>query len=162
MKYLLLMRHAKSSWADESLSDHDRPLNQRGKSDAPRMGRLLAEEELIPDRILSSTAMRAAATAEIAAQAAGYNGDIEYLGELYHADPDTIVDILKDLDETYSTVMLVAHNPGLEEFVSELSDQDNRMPTGAIAFFRLEIAHWQESDLSMPSQLVNIWRPKEL
>ncbi len=74
MKTLLVQRHAKSSWKDPGLDDHDRPLNKRGKKDGPRMGRLVREEDLIPDLILSSTAVRAKNTAKEVAEISGYSG----------------------------------------------------------------------------------------
>jgi phosphohistidine phosphatase len=74
MKSVLILRHAKSSWKDPDLPDHDRPLNKRGKHDAPLMGRLLKREDLVPDVIISSTAMRARATAEAVAKGSGYKG----------------------------------------------------------------------------------------
>ena len=76
MKTLLLLRHAKSSWSDPTLPDHDRPLNKRGIHDAPRMGKLLRHEHLMPDLILSSTAVRAKKTAELVAKACKYKGEI--------------------------------------------------------------------------------------
>ncbi len=78
MKTLLVLRHAKSSWKDSGLADHDRPLNKRGKHDAPRMGTLLAKEDLVPDLIISSSAKRAKSTAEAVAMNCGYDGEIQY------------------------------------------------------------------------------------
>ena len=77
MKTLLLLRHAKSSWDNSELADHDRPLNGRGRRDAPRMGQLLAQHDLTPDLIVTSAARRAATTAELVALAAEYGGDIQ-------------------------------------------------------------------------------------
>ena len=79
MKLLLILRHAKSSWKDPDLDDHDRPLNKRGRRDAPRMGRLLRKEDLLPDLILSSTAVRARMTAEMVADASRYRGPLEFM-----------------------------------------------------------------------------------
>ncbi|MFG0335704.1 MAG: SixA phosphatase family protein, partial [Maioricimonas sp. JB049] len=84
MKTLLLMRHAKSSWADPSKADHDRPLNARGKRDAPRMGQWLLEQNLVPDRIVSSTARRARKTASRVASGCGYTAEIVHERALYH------------------------------------------------------------------------------
>jgi phosphohistidine phosphatase len=164
MKTLLLLRHAKSSWENDHLSDHERPLNRRGLSDAPRMGQLLAREELVPDLILSSTAKRAASTAEALAQAAGYEDNIYYTRELYHADADTYIDLLKEVDNRYRCVMMVGHNPGLEELVADLSEHHERMPTGAMAYFKVAIADWQDVDVDRLSnfELIAIWRPREL
>ena len=78
MKTLLILRHAKSSWKDLELPDQDRPLNKRGRHDAPRMGKLLKQEDLIPDHIVSSTALRAKKTAELVAKSCKYKGDIAF------------------------------------------------------------------------------------
>ena len=91
MKTLLLLRHAKSSWKDESLTDHDRPLNKRGKKTAPLMGHLLREKNLVPDLVVSSTAVRARSTAEAAAEACGYPGEITLTDELYLATAGEIL-----------------------------------------------------------------------
>lgn len=162
MKTLLLLRHAKSSWGDESLSDHDRPLNKRGKADAPRMGRMLAEKDIVPDLIVSSTAKRAASTAEVVAKASGYAGEVLYSRDLYLADPETYLEVLAEVDDRYQTVMLVGHNPGLEELVSELSGHEERMPTAALAIFRLHDLSWRDFDASTPVESYEIERPKEL
>ena len=89
MRTLLILRHAKSSWANNRLADHARPLNKRGKLDAPRMGQLLRREELMPDLVISSTAERALTTAEMAALACGYEAAIRVTRDFYHADPET-------------------------------------------------------------------------
>src|SRR5512136_1050596 len=97
MKTLLLMRHAKSSWKHPDLVDRDRPLNKRGEKDAPKMGKLLKHEEIIPQRILSSTAERACKTAEAVAEKTGYKEELVYLDTLYMAEPAGIIDILKSI-----------------------------------------------------------------
>ena len=88
MKTLLILRHAKSSWKDDSLPDHDRPLNKRGKQDAPLVGRLDSRKDLMPDLILSSTAKRARATVELVAEESNYQGEIEYSRDLYAAEAE--------------------------------------------------------------------------
>ena len=85
MKTLLLLRHAKSSWKDGDLDDHDRPLNKRGKRDAPRMGQLLRDQDLLPELILTSSARRCRKTAEHVIQSSGYRGETRITGELYEA-----------------------------------------------------------------------------
>ena len=97
MKTLILMRHAKSSWKFPELSDKDRPLTKRGEHDAPRMGKLLKKEEIFPESILSSTAVRAAATAEAVAQKLDYKEEITYLDSLYMAEPSAIIEALQTL-----------------------------------------------------------------
>lgn len=162
MKTLLILRHAKSSWEDASLPDHDRPLSKRGKRDAPRMGRLLKEEGLRPDLILSSTAKRARRTAEAVAEECGYEDEVRLNRDLYAAGPEEILHVLKGLAEDPERVMVVGHNPGLEELVSGLTGEEERMPTAALAQVRLVIEAWNELDEDTHGALVNVWRPREL
>ena len=161
-KTLLLLRHAKSSWKDESLSDHERPLNRRGPKAAPRMGRLLREEGLVPQRILSSTAVRARTTAWAAAEASGFAGDVSLCPQLYLAPPEVYVDVARGLEGDPGRVLLVGHNPGIEQLVGELTGSDRRMPTAALAVVSLPIARWSELGRKTSGKLVRLWRPKEL
>lgn len=162
MKSLLILRHAKSSWGDPSLSDHDRPLNKRGKKDAPRMGELLREEDLLPDLIICSTARRARETAEIVAEASACEGEIQTIRDLYAAGPEAYIEILSALTDDYQTVMVVGHNPGLEELLYELTGELQPLPTAALAQVRLPIQSWQEVEDAEIGELVGYWRPKEL
>lgn len=162
MKTLLILRHAKSSWHNANLSDHERPLNERGKADAPRMGKLLRQEDLVPDLIISSSAERALATAEAVALACGYEGEIEVTRQLYHAYPDTYREVLHARGGQYPCVMVVGHNPGIEVLVEELTGQTELMPTAALAQIHLDISHWTDLTEERPGKLVNLWRPKEL
>lgn len=163
---LLILRHAKSSWKDSGLADHDRPLNKRGLRDAPRMGWLLREEDLLPDLILSSTALRARKTAEMVAEKSGYEGELEYRGDFYGAEPEIYLGALSSLTDEYSRVMVVGHNPGLEELLELLTGEFERIPTGALAQVVLPIHAWRElSDIeesSLEGELVNLWRPRDL
>lgn len=162
MKTLLILRHAKSSWDDAELADFERPLNARGRRDAPRMGRLLRREDLIPELIVSSAAARARATAEAVALACGYDNQIVYTRDLYHAAPEEYVDVLRTVDEQYTRVMVVGHNPGIEELVETLSGEWERMQTAALALIALPIERWQDLDEETEGELQEVWRPKEL
>lgn len=163
MKTLLVLRHGKSSWKDTDLEDHDRPLNKRGKKAAPQMGKLLRKEDLIPDLILSSTALRAKATAELVAEHCKYKGEILFDRRLYLADPTNIVETLQAIEtEAAGRVMIVGHNPGHEELVRSLTGQDERFPTAALAHIQLPIENWKELEVSMEGALVNLWRPREI
>lgn len=162
MKTLLLLRHAKSSWKDTSLADHDRPLNKRGKRDAPRMGELLRDEGLIPGLIVSSTAKRARRTAKRAAKGSGYSGEVQLSETLYHAGPEEFIQVLRDLPEKYESVMLVGHNPGLEEFLEGLTGAYRRLPTAALAQIHLEISGWSSFEPHSRGRLMNLWLPKEV
>jgi phosphohistidine phosphatase len=162
MKILLLLRHAKSSWKDEKLADFDRPLSKRGKRDAPAMGQLLREENLAPDFILSSTALRARQTTDLVVEASGYDGEIRWMDDLYAAPPETILDSLREVPDTIQSVMVVAHNPGLSELVAWLTEEDEPMPTAALAQINLTIQQWQELGEASSGTLVYTWRPREL
>jgi phosphohistidine phosphatase len=162
MKTLLVMRHAKSSWADDNLPDHDRPLNARGKRAGPRMGELLREHGLVPDRLICSTALRARQTARSVAEASGFSGVIEERAELYLAAPEIYVAVIRKLEAKASIGLVIGHNPGVEELVFGLSGEQQAMPTGAIAQLELAIDDWSELALEPRARLVRVWRPKEL
>jgi phosphohistidine phosphatase len=162
MKTLLVLRHAKSSWSDPALPDHDRPLNKRGKRDAPRMGQLLKEQGLTPDLIISSTAVRAQNTAAKVAEASGYAGRVDATVRLYHAFPDEYLQILREVADEHRSVMVVGHNPALEDFLEVLTGQFERMPTSAVARVELEIESWQDLAVPPGGRLVDVWRPREL
>jgi phosphohistidine phosphatase len=162
MKTLLILRHAKSSWKDESLPDHDRPLNKRGLKDAPRMGELLRREDLLPDLILCSTAQRARKTAELVVEESGYEGELRLSRDLYAFDPGAYLEALVELEDIYERVMLVGHNPAMEELLEALIGEFERMPTAALAQVDLPIGHWGELDDEPEGKLIHIWRPKEL
>ena len=162
MKTLLILRHAKSSWSHPGLADHDRPLNKRGKRDAPRIGELLRSEDLLPDLIVSSSARRARATTEIIAERSGYEGEIRLERDLYAAGPEAFIDVLGGLPDEIKSVMLVAHNPGLEEWLEALTGEYQPLPTASLAQVRLSIEGWKELNEETEGELVNLWRPKEL
>jgi len=161
MKTLLILRHAKSSWDDTTLSDHDRPLNERGEQDAPRMGQLLNDEDLWPDLILTSTATRAATTAELVIDGQGFEGELRYLSELYLAGPEDYLDCLRRIGGKANCVMVVGHNPGLEMLVQMMSGHWRRMPTAALACVALPIDDWKDIEPGV-GELAGIWLPKEL
>ena len=162
MKTLLVLRHAKSSWNDPQLDDHERPLNERGRRDAPRMGELLREFGLRPDVVISSDAVRARLTAEAVAAAARYVGEIVLDPHLYLASPADILSLLRTVRENAETVMIIGHNPGLEELVEQLTDERHDLPTAALAHIVLEIDQWRDLTLSTRGTLLGHWRPKEL
>jgi len=158
----LLLRHAKSSWSDPALKDHDRPLNDRGKSDAPRMGQLLKDQKLTPDLIVSSTAKRARKTAAKVAKNCGYQGEIELTENFYLAHPGQYVQYLQQVSDEHDFVMVVGHNPGLEALLAWLTGEQEPLPTAALAQVEFDIASWSELAHSAGGRLANLWRPKEL
>jgi phosphohistidine phosphatase len=107
MKSVLILRHGKSSWKDPELTDHDRPLNKRGKRDAPHIGAFLKNEHLDPVVIISSTAIRTRTTAEAVSKASGYKGEIKLNRSLYAAGPNAYLDVMDDLSDDYVRVLIV-------------------------------------------------------
>jgi phosphohistidine phosphatase len=162
MKTLLVLRHAKSSWNDSALGDHERPLNERGRRDGPRMGRLLREYGLIPDIVISSDAVRAQRTAEAVAEAARYVGEILLDERLYLASPADILSLLRTVREDADRIMVVGHNPGLEGLVEQLTGEREDMPTATLAQIVLPIDRWGDLQPSTRGTLVGFWRPGEL
>ena len=162
MKTLLILRHAKSSWKHPELTDHDRPLNKRGKRDAPRMGKLLRDQGLVPDLIISSTAKRARSTAKTVARKSGYKEEVELTPAFYLASPREYISVLRTLSDDYGRVMVVGHNPGMEELVEKLTGELEIMTTAALAQVLLPIDQWSQLDEETAGELVHLWRPREL
>lgn len=162
MKTLLVLRHAKSSWNYPERSDYDRPLNARGKRDAPRIGTHLQAQGLIPDRILTSSARRARKTARKVAKGCGYTGKIKKLERFYEAVPGVYFETLQGLPDKYRSVLVVGHNPTMEQLVRHLTGQIWQMPTAALAHIELSIERWELFDAYTEGNLVNLWTPKTL
>lgn len=147
MKTIYLLRHAKSSWADSSLSDKQRPLAKRGLHDAPEMGRRFAERGERVERVLSSPAMRAHTTAKLFCEACGYAADdIVVEPELYFSGSGSIVDLILAQDDRLQSVMLVFHNPDITYFTNSI-DYDvsiDNVPTSGLVRFDSDIAQWRD------------------
>ena len=122
MKKLILLRHAKSSWKDASLDDFDRPLNRRGKKDAPIMADKLDKRKIKIDLIISSPAKRTNETAKIFANILGYESEIIFNDKLYEASYKEILNVINLIDDKYQNVLLVCHNPGITNLVNYISD----------------------------------------
>jgi len=145
VKTLVLMRHAKSSWDSPGLLDHDRPLNDRGRQEAPRMGRRLVERGIEPEVIITSTAQRARSTAELVAGELGTPARRILVEErLYAASVETVLRIIRSLDNRISRAMLVGHNPEMTELATRFSKSAESMPTAAIAVFTFDATSWAE------------------
>jgi len=147
MKYILLLRHAKSSWKDVSLSDHDRPLNNRGKRTAPIMGQRLAKKEHQPQHIISSTAKRALDTTYIVSNQIMFNIDnIEASCDLFHSWPYDICKVISQCDESINRLMVVGHNPGVTMLANQLlkSNRFDNIPTAGLVTLSIDINRWQE------------------
>lgn len=145
MKTLTLVRHAKSSWSNASLGDRKRPLNKRGKRDAPIMGRRIAEHGIRPSLILSSPAKRAWTTAKIIAQEISY--PLEFLQRedgLYLASLHDFLDVLVAQDPEFNSIMVVGHNPGMTDFANYLSPGlTGNLPTAGVVSVEIDQDHWK-------------------
>ena len=146
MKVLFLVRHAKSSWKNSSLSDFDRPLNNRGKHDAPFMGIKLKDMGIKPSLILSSPAKRAKKTAKAIAKALGFSKkDIVLKSKIYEASSAELLAILKKQDSDLESIMLVGHNPELTALSNFLSNEFiGNIPTTGISCIRFNTDDWHE------------------
>lgn len=161
MKTLLIMRHAKSSWKDDALPDEQRPLNKRGRRDAPHMGQLLREADAVPQVIACSTAVRARETVAALAEASGFGGEIRYEAALYAAPAEACLAVAAGLPDDAQTAMLIGHNPGVQEFIAELTGEDEALSTAAIARVSLPIEHWAELNAETEGRLETVWRPRD-
>ncbi|MDB5233272.1 MAG: phosphohistidine phosphatase [Hymenobacter sp.] len=146
MKTLYLLRHAKSSWNFDELSDQERPLNDRGRDDAPKMGQALAKRRICPDLVVSSPAVRAMSTAVLVAREMQYPHDkIVVEPGIYGADVEGLLATIRNLPDVANTVLLVGHNPTITDTANELSPSSvNEMPTAAVVCLRFECEHWAE------------------
>lgn len=162
MKTLLLMRHAKSSWKHPELADHDRPLSKRGTRDAGLMGQLIAERELTPQIILSSSAVRTLETAAILAEQCKCTSEIKSLDGLYLAEADAYLIELRLLPDDTERAMVIGHNPGLESLLQILTHRVESLPTAVVAYLSLPISQWSELSSDTEGELIELWIPKEL
>ncbi len=161
---LVMIRHAKSSWSNPLQSDFERPLNERGEQDAPMMGERLKKLGLIPDLVISSPAKRAKQTAKRVAAAVGYDKDkIIYVDKLYHCIPAVFEEVIVELEEKYETVFIVAHNPGITDFINEVSDKfrTDNVPTCGIAGIRFNADQWFDYKME-PKQVFFYDYPKNI
>lgn len=162
MRTLFLMRHGKSSHDSETLSDHDRPLDQQGRNEATRIGKLLLDRNAAPHAFFASTAVRARDTARLVIKATNQKVEPELHAELYMADTDAFVRVVARIQTDLHSIMLVGHCPGLETIVAYLTGKPRHLPTGALVQIELPIAHWKELTSKTRGELVNVWFPKEL
>ena len=148
MKHLYLIRHAKSSWSDSRLSDFDRPLNKRGKNDAPFMGKRLASASVQLDLLVSSSAKRARKTARLIAREIGYKRDaIVYHNEIYSSDLSLLLSVLRRTEREVNSLALVGHNHVITECAEWLTGKGIvNIPTSGIVAISFEIEGWDELD----------------
>ena len=144
MKNLLVMRHAKSDWSQQA-DDFDRPLNKRGRGDLPHVARMLGTVESgLPDLVISSSSQRARETATGVVQALGSHVDILLRDSLYLAGAGAIRQALGGAGKDADSVLLIGHNPGLEEWIAQLCGARVRLPTAAVAHLLLAVDAWSE------------------
>lgn len=168
MKTLILLRHAKSSWDDSALDDHDRPLAGRGRRAAPAIAAHLADSGYIPDLVLCSTAARTRETLDLASEHLG-GPPVEYDTSLYLAGPGRLLRNVRDADDV-DTLMVVGHNPGIHTFALGLCDRtvdaelrplERKFPTAAVAVIEFDTESWDEIGQGT-GRLVHFMRPKDL
>ena len=161
MKTLLLLRHAKSSWKESGLRDFDRPLNGRGRKAAETMGRFIRKKKVVPDLVLSSPAVRARETIEAIMKIAELPSELRYDDRIYDAGAMRLLEVISQIEDERNTVLMVGHNPGMEELLALLTDQLEHMATATLAKIDLNGASWSKV-VEEKGNLDWIVKPKEL
>jgi phosphohistidine phosphatase len=161
MKTLHLLRHAKSSWKDPGQADFERPLNGRGREAAPLIGQYILKQKIRPELILSSPAERARQTAALVVQSAQLNAELRFDERIYEASAARLLEVVSQIDEPFGVVLLVGHNPGMEDLLATLTGERHGMPTAALARIILDVEKWSKvrEDTGRLDWLV---RPKDL
>lgn len=160
MRTLFTLRHAKSSWDDQGLADFDRPLNSRGIEAARFMGELIYTRGLTPQRIISSPAKRAKQTAVLVAEIGGVGSKVVYDDRIYEASSLALFNVVRELEDSLESVMIVGHNPGMEDLVRLLTGSAETLPTAALTKISLRIPRWSALDVRC-GKLELVIRPKE-
>ena len=170
MKTLYMLRHAKSSWADGSLPDHDRPLNERGRAAAPRVGAHMQASGYLPDLVLCSTATRTRQTLDAVLSELEVEPAIEFQEDLYLAGPSEMLDLVAAVPDTVESVLLVGHNPGTGILAGALSGEGPpatvhlmraKFPTAGLAIIELSVDRWRDI-VSGCGSLKEFVRPRDL
>lgn len=146
MKTLILVRHAKSSWDDLGLNDFDRPLNDRGKKDAPKMAEKLSKKKIEIDAFISSPAKRAARTAKIFAEEfKAKKKNIIYKTELYLASENVFYEVITKTDDEFDTIAVFSHNPGITDFANDLTEiKIDNIPTCGVFAVKIDAKYWAD------------------
>jgi phosphohistidine phosphatase len=143
-KQLIIIRHAKSDWGNSSLRDFDRPLNKRGKTNAPEMAQRLVDRQIRPDAIVSSPALRAITTAKLFAEAWGIPPEsIQKEPSGYEASARTLLSIVNMFDNAHEQVAMFGHNPGLTDLVNYLGGHLDNLPTCGVVIIEFPFDEWQ-------------------
>jgi len=160
MKTLILIRHAKSCWDNPSLEDFLRPLNKRGKKDAPLMAQKLKDKQIIPDLIISSPSIRTEQTLGYFLEKFNSNKKVIFDENIYEAPYENLLQIIRQIDNLHKTIFLIGHNPGLNNLVNSLIDNFiNNIPTTGIVRIDFDTGSWKEINRSN-SKLIFFEYPK--
>ena len=162
MPTLLVVRHGKSKWNEEGVADHDRSLAKRGRIESRRLGEELAQRDLVPDVILSSTAKRARSTAKQILKGSGHDEEPDLLPELYSGGPVEVLMALRGLPDAAQVAMIVGHNPLLEDLVSILTNEVVALPTATVACLDLLLTSWQEVGSETHGRVRFVFRGKDV
>ncbi len=160
MKTLYLLRHAKSSWSDHAIEDHDRPLNRRGQENAPLMGQFMRKSGFLPDMILCSTSRRTAETLSLIVPYIGDHTPVQFERNLYLASSHSMLDRIKKADPKCDRLLVIAHNPGMEHLAADLISPKklngtenlfdaltSKYPTAALAVIQFDVEDWTDVEL---------------
>lgn len=161
-RQLILMRHGKSSWDHPGLSDYDRPLNDRGVKASRLMARFLAAQQWTPETVLCSTAKRTQSTWDEVTDEIAWNGNRIDCEDLYLASPQTILHTIQAVSNKVTSVLVLGHNPGLEELLEVWTGHVGKFPTAALAVMRFELPEWRELSWNLRPVENSVWKPKEL
>ncbi len=160
MKTLYLLRHAKSSWSEHAMDDHDRPLNRRGQHSAPLMGQFMRRSGFLPDMILCSTSRRTAETLSLIVPYIGDETPVQFERNLYLASSDAMLDRIRHVDPSCDRLLVVGHNPGIEHLAADLVSREKlngsealfetlqtKYPTAALTVVQFDVRDWQQVEL---------------
>ena len=159
MKSLIVLRHGKAE-SPGGVTDFDRSLAGRGTRDAVRVGEVLVERDLMPDLIVTSTARRAATTAQLVAEGCKYADEIIPSDNLYLPTQSNIMSTIRDIPEQYSRVVIVGHNPGFGMFAMKFGNDVDQFPTCAWAYIGFDVEFWGEVTETTRSEGLDFWYPK--
>lgn len=160
-RVLLLLRHAKSSWKNKELDDHDRPLNKRGKRDAIKMGKYLKKINMIPNAIVTSSALRAVETTSLVCRHCDYDGLVEENFTFHICGVDSYLRSISQTPVDRTRLLLIGHNPELEELLEMLIHRSLKMSTCMLVQINMYIPNWSNiiSQNDFRSEIMNIWKP---
>jgi phosphohistidine phosphatase len=161
MKTLYLLRHAKSSWKDDTLDDFERPLKKKGLGDAQLVGKVIRQREIGLDLVISSSAERARQTTQLVLMSADKQVELKFDERLYEAGMRRLLTLISRLDNQANSVMLVGHNPGFEELLKTLTGETHTMPTAALAGIEFDVDDWSQVK-ARTGRLTLFLTPKDL